>query len=55
MTHCFNVMQIELSVEPAPIMPTNLSLIALCDTDSNTQDGCTTFNLESQTPIVLAA
>ena len=54
-TGCFNTMQIELEVDPAPIMPTNLSLITLCDTDSNTQDGCTTFNLESQTPIILAA
>jgi len=54
-THCFNVMQIELVVDPAPIMPTTLATIALCDTDNNTQDGCTTFNLESQTPIILAA
>ena len=54
-THCFNVMQIELVVDPAPIMPTTLSTITLCDTDNNPQDGCTTFNLESQTPIILAA
>jgi gliding motility-associated-like protein len=53
-THCFEVMQIELNVDPAPIMPPNLTAIANCDTDSNTQDGCTTFNLETQTPIILA-
>jgi gliding motility-associated-like protein len=54
-THCFSIMQIELNVDPAPIMPPNLTAIANCDTDSNTQDGCTTFNLETQTPIILAA
>ena len=54
-THCFSIMQIQLNVDPAPIMPTNLAAIANCDVDSNAQDGCTTFNLEVQTPIILAA
>ncbi|WP_396144302.1 T9SS type A sorting domain-containing protein [Flavobacterium sp.] len=54
-TNCFSIMQIELNVDPAPIMPSNLTAIANCDVDSNTQDGCTTFNLEIQTPIILAA
>eukprot|EP01038_Epipyxis_sp_PR26KG_P018557 gene18557-26220_t len=54
-THCFSIMPIEINVDPAPIMPTNLVAIANCDVDSNTQDGCTTFNLEVQTPIILAA
>jgi gliding motility-associated-like protein len=48
-------MQIQINVDPAPVMPTNLMAIANCDVDSNSQDGCTTFNLEVQTPIILAA
>ncbi|RAR69258.1 T9SS type B sorting domain-containing protein, partial [Flavobacterium aciduliphilum] len=54
-THCFAVMQIELRVEPAPVAPANLPAIVNCDADANPQDGCTTFNLESQTPVILAA
>jgi hypothetical protein len=54
-THCFIVIQIVLDVDPAPIMPTNLSSIVFCDNDNNPYDGCTTFDLESQTPVVLAA
>ena len=54
-TGCFTVIQIELNVDPSPVMPTTLPIIANCDADSNTQDGCTTFNLTTQTPIILAA
>jgi hypothetical protein len=52
-TGCFTVIQIELNVEPAPVMPTTLPIIANCDDviNTNTQDGCTTFNLTTQTPI----
>ncbi len=54
-THCFTEIQVELDVDPAPIMPSNLSSIVLCDNDNNPYDGCTTFNISSRTPIVLAA
>ena len=54
-TGCFAIMSVDIYVNPAPVMPLNLSTIVNCDTDSNTQDGCTTFNLETQTPIILAA
>jgi len=37
-----------------PVMPT-LPDIVLCDTDFNTQDGSTTFNITIQTPIILAS
>jgi gliding motility-associated-like protein len=47
-------MQVELRVDPAPVAPLSLPVIANCDTDSNPQDGCTTFNLSAQTPAVLA-
>ena len=53
-THCYTVIKIELNVDPAPMMPV-LPAIALCDQDVNTQDGCTQFNLNSQTAAVLAA
>jgi hypothetical protein len=54
-THCFTVIQIELEVNPSPIMPTNLSNIVLCDSDSNTSDGCTSFDLNIQNLTILAA
>jgi hypothetical protein len=37
-----------------PVMPM-LPDIVLCDTDSNTQNGSTTFNITIQTPIILAS
>ena len=54
-TGCFTVMQIELNVNPKPIMPVVLAPLVQCDTDSNNQDGFSPFNLEQQTPIILAA
>ena len=54
-TGCFSVIQIELNVDPAPVMPTPLDAIANCDADNNTQDGCTTFNLTTQTQVILNA
>jgi gliding motility-associated-like protein len=53
-TGCYSTLPIQLNVNASPIMP-SLSNLQLCDTDSATQDGCTTFNLSSQTPTVLAA
>ncbi|MEC4005953.1 adhesin, partial [Flavobacterium sp. SUN052] len=53
-TGCYNTMQIELNVDPAPVAPTNLATIAKCDQDANPQDGCTSFNLTAQNPAILA-
>ncbi|WP_395066449.1 T9SS type B sorting domain-containing protein, partial [Flavobacterium sp.] len=54
-THCFTVIQVTLNVDPAPMMPTSLAALVNCDQDANTQDGCTSFNLNLQTPLILAA
>ncbi|RXR24687.1 choice-of-anchor L domain-containing protein, partial [Flavobacterium stagni] len=53
-TGCYTVVPVTLQVNVSPIAPTNLPTINNCDVDSNPQDGCTTFNLASQTPAVLA-
>jgi valyl-tRNA synthetase len=53
-TGCYTVVPVTLQVNVSPIAPFNLPTINNCDVDSNPQDGCTTFNLASQTPAVLA-
>jgi gliding motility-associated-like protein len=53
-THCFKVIQIELNVSPAPVAPTNLLPITICDTDNN-PNGCTNIDLTQQTTAILLA
>jgi gliding motility-associated-like protein len=53
-TGCVSVRAIVLVVNPRPEMPT-LPNLTQCDTDSNTQNGLSTFNLSVQTPVILAA
>jgi gliding motility-associated-like protein len=53
-THCFKVIQIELNVSPAPVAPTNLLPITICDTDNN-PNGCTNIDLTQQTNAILLA
>ena len=52
---CFSVIQIELNVNPSPIVPLTLPNLVECDDDNNTQNGITAFDLEQQTPTILAA
>ncbi|MEC4051118.1 T9SS type B sorting domain-containing protein, partial [Flavobacterium sp. SUN046] len=53
-TGCFTVMQVELNVDPSPVMPT-LPTMAMCDYDNNNQNGCFTFDLTTQSAAILAA
>jgi valyl-tRNA synthetase len=53
-TGCVSVRAIVLVVNPRPEMPT-LPNLTQCDTDSNTQNGLSTFNLSVQTSVILAA
>ncbi|MDD2985128.1 PKD-like domain-containing protein, partial [Flavobacterium sp.] len=54
LTGCFSIRAISLVVNPRPEMPT-LDNLTLCDTDNNTQNGLSRFDLTVQTPVILAA
>ena len=53
---CVKVIKIELNVNSAPVLPSPpVADLVKCDEDSNNQNGITNFNLEVQTPAILAA
>jgi gliding motility-associated-like protein len=54
LTGCWSVMTIELNVIPSPVVPV-LEDQVKCDTDSNNQDGLTSFDLTTQEAAILAA
>jgi valyl-tRNA synthetase len=54
LTGCFSIRAIILVVNPRPEMPTLVNLTK-CDTDSNTQNGLSLFDLTTQTAVILAA
>ena len=53
-TSCFEVVPLQLIVDPTPISPVNLNPITVCDQDSNPQDGITAVDLTLQASAILA-
>jgi gliding motility-associated-like protein len=53
-TTCFEVVPLQLIINPTPISPVNLNPITVCDQDANPQDGITAVDLTQQESAILA-